>query len=150
MENGSVLSIDTNRYRSRLFVSQADPSSLRFRLRPALRDFAETSRRDKPGWSRGIQPAIIHAPKAGFGFNSKGSARASRAVRRAPASNVFPRTFATRRREPHARARVLPLRHDETPNFYFMHYPPTLKLRWAGELATWRVARLRLCGVKTP
>ena len=28
--------------------------------------------------------------KSGFGFNSKGSARASRAVRRAPASNVFP------------------------------------------------------------
>jgi len=36
------------------------------------------------------------------------------------------------------------IRHDETPNFYFMHYPPTLKLRWAGELATWRVKNLLL------
>jgi len=25
------------------------------------------------------------------------------------------------------------IRHDETPNFYFMQYPPTLKLRWAGD-----------------
>ncbi|MGA2282024.1 MAG: hypothetical protein ABSG80_17180 [Verrucomicrobiota bacterium] len=31
------------------------------RLRPVLRDFAKTSRRDKPGWSRGIRPVIIHA-----------------------------------------------------------------------------------------
>jgi hypothetical protein len=23
---------------------------------------------------------------------------------------------------------------DRTPNFYFMHYPPTLKLRWASDL----------------
>jgi Dam-replacing HTH domain len=26
------------------------------------------------------------------------------------------------------------IRHDELPNFYFMQYPPTLKLRWAGNL----------------
>ncbi|MGA2181250.1 MAG: hypothetical protein ABSH15_16930 [Verrucomicrobiota bacterium] len=56
------------------------PPSSDFRLRPALRDFAETSRRDK----------------AGFGFNSKGSARASRAIRRAPASNIAAPTSATR------------------------------------------------------
>ena len=65
-----------------------------------MRDFAETSRRDKPGWSRGIRPVIIHAPtsvftpfrrdKAGFGFNSKGSAHASRAIRRAPRRISFP------------------------------------------------------------
>jgi hypothetical protein len=26
------------------------------------------------------------------------------------------------------------IRHDELPSFYFMQYPPTLKLRWAGDL----------------
>ena len=82
-------------------------------------------RRDKPGLSRGIRPVIIPAPSADFGFNLKGSARASRAIRHAPASNIFPRTFATRRREPHAR-RVLPLRHDETPNFHSFR----LKQKW--------------------
>ena len=38
-----------------------------------------------------------------------GSAAAPAAVRCAPASNVFPLMFATRRREQHARARVLPI-----------------------------------------
>ena len=42
--------------------------------------------------------------------------------------------FATRRREPHARARVLPLRHDETPNLLLMRYA----------LATWEVRDLLL------
>jgi type II restriction enzyme len=36
------------------------------------------------------------------------------------------------------------IRHDETPNFYFLHYPSTLKLRWASDLATWRVKNLLL------
>jgi hypothetical protein len=59
---------------------------LDFRLRPALRDFAETSRRDK----------------AGFGFNSKGSATVPVAV-----GNVPLRTSSTPsvRRDADRRAR---------------------------------------------
>jgi len=64
-----------------LFNSQPDPSSLRFSLRPASWDFAWTSRRDKPGWSRAIRPVIIPArlaDVAAFGrkphFNQRRSA----------------------------------------------------------------------------
>ena len=36
-------------------VSQTDPSSPRFRLLSAFQEFAVTSRRNKPGWNRGIR-----------------------------------------------------------------------------------------------
>jgi len=51
-----------------------------------------------------------------------------------PRVECFSPMFATRRRKPHARARVLPLRHDETPNLLLMRYA----------LATWEVRDLLL------
>ena len=131
-KNGSSLTFDTNRYRSGLLVPKTDPSSLRFRLRPAGRDFAETSRRDKPGWSRSIRPMIIHAPSTGvaaFGrkphFYRRRSAETPLRQKLRLGDSITDGAYA---------AMMNAIRHDETPNFYFMQY----------ELATWRVKNLLL------
>jgi hypothetical protein len=81
-------------------------------------------RRDKPGWSRGIRPVIIHAPSAGvaaFGrkphFYRRRSAETPLRQRSPIRSSITDGAYA---------AMMNAIQTDRTPNFYFMH-PPSLR-----------------------